>query len=163
MNTQTTGFVQDKPNVVLGTVGALVGALIGAALWVLVYQLGYIAAIVGIAMIFLAYKGYTILARGKDKKGVIIATVISVIVLFLAHIFCWGLELYNLLAAEYEITFMDSLLSLPSLLASDSELMMSFVKDLVIGYVLMAVGSFSFVRNLARQADMPETVTNTEE
>lgn len=148
MGTKTNGFEQN--NISVG--GLVTGVLIGVA-----FQQGYIAAIVGIAMIYPAYKGYTILAGGKDKKGIVIATVISVIALFLVCGLRWGLDLYNnMLAAGYELTYMDALFSLPSLLASDSERMVFFIKYLAIEYVAMAVCSFTIIKHLVKQVDMPE-------
>lgn len=65
-----------------GFLGALVGALIGSILWVVVSYLGYLAALVGLAMAYLAYSGYKI-AGGKLGKGmapIIIFTIILAII-----------------------------------------------------------------------------------
>lgn len=146
--------VQDvKSNVFLGTIGAIFGALIGAALWVIIYQSGFIASIAGIAIIFLAYKGYILLSKRKDIRAAVIATIISVVILTIAHFFCWGLDFYNELKIDYEITFLESLLLVPQtvfdseIIAEDSSIIVAFFKDLIIGFVLIGVGFFTYVRH----------------
>lgn len=46
-----------RSNPLLGMVGAFVGALLGAVLWVILYQIGIIASIAGIAIVYCACKG----------------------------------------------------------------------------------------------------------
>ena len=51
-----------------GILGALAGATIGAILWGILLMLGYVAALAGLAIGFLADKGYNLL-KGKQGKG----------------------------------------------------------------------------------------------
>lgn len=144
-----------KPNTILGVVGALVGALLGAVLWVVIYQLGYIAAIAGIAIIYLACKGYAILSGSKAYKGIIISFIIALIVLAGTHFFCWGLEIYQAYITDYDITLMDAILAVPSI-AFLEENIISFVKEALMGVVLLIVGVVPFVKN-ARRESMGDT------
>ena len=46
-----------RSNLPMGRLGAFLGSLIGVAAWVLVYQLGYIAGIIGLLLLICALKG----------------------------------------------------------------------------------------------------------
>lgn len=148
-NDMSGGGITAKPNVVLGIIGALVGALLGVAIWIGLYQLGVIASFAGVAISYFACFGYGLLSKSKALKGVIISVVISVLLLLAAHFFCWGLEIYNAFKAEYDITLMDAMRSLPAIVF-ETELMIDFVKELLIGLILIGVGSVQFFRK-ARQ------------
>lgn len=63
---------------VTGTIGALIGGLLGAVIWGLILNFGFVAAIVGLLIGFLAEKGYTIL-KGKRGKGKIIILIVVII------------------------------------------------------------------------------------
>lgn len=68
----------DNGTYVSGAIGALIGALIGAVAWALVLSAGYVASIIGLAIVFLADKGYDLL-RGRQGKGKIVILILSVI------------------------------------------------------------------------------------
>ena len=52
-------------------IGAFLGALLGCVLWIIIYRLGYIAGIAGAVIGICAMKGYEMLGKHLDKKGVI--------------------------------------------------------------------------------------------
>lgn len=141
-----------RSNVILGTVGAILGALLGSIIWVVIYQFGYIAALAGIAIVIGAFKGYTLLSKRNDIKAAVISIVVSVIVVFLAHCFCWGLDIYNAFSGEIGISFFEALKAVPQFVFSP-DLIGDFLLDLIIGYFLMAVGSFTFIRTAIKNAD----------
>lgn len=150
-NESTFGEVQGKEsNVILGIIGAVVGAFLGSIVWFFIYQLGYIASIAGLAIIVGAYKGYVLLAKKKDLKGVVIATVISIIVLCLVCYFCWGFSLFTQLA-EYEITLTESLMLVPEAIAGDEQLIMEFVKEILMGLIIIFVGAVPYFRSVLRE------------
>lgn len=62
-----------------GFLGALLGSAIGAVLWAVVLYMGYVASIVGLAIGWLAEKGYTLL-KGRQGKGKIAILIIAVII-----------------------------------------------------------------------------------
>lgn len=161
-NVNLNGEVRSS-NVLLGTIGAILGALLGAALWIIIYQLGYVAAIAGIAIVFCSYKGYTLLSKRKEGKAAIIAIIVSVIVLCLAHYFCWGLEIYNQLKTDYEVTLMEAMKLVPTfvfdkeMISTDSEVIIGFFRDLAIGLVLIGVGYFSYIRKDLRPEENKES------
>lgn len=139
--------VRSKP--LLGVVGAIVGALLGAVLWFILYQLGYIASIAGIAIVFCACKGYTLLSKSSGLGGMIAAIVISVAVLVGAVFFCWGYDIYSELVTEYGITLWDAILSVP-VIAFDPDFVVEFAKELLIGLILIGVGGAPFIRQASR-------------
>lgn len=138
--------IETRPNVLLGVIGATVGALVGAAMWVGLYQLGVIASAAGVAIIYLACKGYSLLSKSKDLKGVVIATAISVVVLLAAHFLCWGLEIYSVYSVNYDITLLDAILEVPSL-AFTEDYIIDFCKELLIGLILIGLGVAPFVKS----------------
>lgn len=142
---------ENKPKLMLGTIGAIVGAALGSVLWVVIFYFGYVASIAGIAIIFCAYKGYTLLSKQKGKIGAIIATIVSVIMLCIAHYFAWGLDIHRAFSPDYDITLWDALMS-THVFIFDPEYLFDFFKDLIIGFLLIGVGFFYYVR-----ADMKKT------
>lgn len=136
-----------KSNIFLGSIGALVGAMVGAVLWVVLYQVGIIASLAGIAIVALACKGYQLLGKALDLKGVLVAILIAVLVLLGAHVFCWGLEIYNAFQAEYDMTLWDGILMIPEVVKTN-DLMIDFVKELAMGLVLICVGGTPYVKKV---------------
>lgn len=142
-----------RSNPFLGIIGALAGALAGAVLWIVLYQIGIIASIAGIAIIALACKGYALLSRHLDGKGVVFCIIIAALVLVAAHFFCWGLEIYDLYKEEYAITLLDGILSVPEVVFSGDSAI-GFVKDLMIGFVLIGVGVTPYVKKILHDRNM---------
>lgn len=142
-------IVEVRSNPLLGVVGALVGALLGAVLWVILYQIGIIASIAGIAIAYCACKGYTLLSKSGKLGGIIVAIAISVVVLVGAVFFCWGLTLYSELITEYDLTLWDAILSVPTI-AFTADFVVEFVKELLIGFILIGVGGMPFIRQAIR-------------
>ena len=62
----------------MGALGAFLGAAIGAVVWALVLNMGYVAALVGLLIGWLAEKGYTLL-KGKQGKGKIVILVLAIV------------------------------------------------------------------------------------
>ena len=54
-----------------GFVGALLGALVGAIVWALVLSIGYVAAIIGLLIFWLANKGYQLLGGPRGRKKIV--------------------------------------------------------------------------------------------
>lgn len=136
----------EGPNVFLGIVGSVVGALLGAVLWVVLYQFGIIVSVAGIAIIYCAYKGYSMLYKSKTMAGVVISIIISVLVLVAAHCLCWGLDIYKI-GAEHGMTLLDAIAAVPQIALSEG-LVIDFFRDLAIGLVLIGVGASSFIRDI---------------
>lgn len=131
-----------KGSVLLGVVGSFIGAIIGGILWIIVYQIGYVAAIVGIVAVICAYKGYTLFSGKKDIKAAIISVIMAAAVLFLAHCLCLSI----VISTEFGVSFFEAVAATPAILA-EPEIFGEFMLDLLYGYIFMAVGAFAFIKN----------------
>jgi len=149
---------EKKGNVFTGIVGALLGSLIGVALWVIVYQLGYIAGIVGLVMTVCCMKGYVMFGGKLDIAGLIISLVIAVVMLYFAENIALAVEIYNQFKGEYDITFISAFRSIPEFL-KEADVSQPFFTDLGIGYLLMIVTSISVIRSTYRQANLQSEMT----
>lgn len=129
-----------KSHLVPGLVGAFLGSLIGAALWVAIYKLGYIAGIAGAVTGICAMKGYEMLGKFLDKKGVVGSVIIMLLTIYLANRLAWSWEAYDALK-DYGYTFADSYRELDMIL-SETNLTAGYYGDLVIGYILTLLCSF---------------------
>ena len=157
MEAQNTEVKSKKGNMLTGLVGAFLGSLVGVVVWVLIYQLGYIAAIGGLVMVVAVLKGYEIFGGRLSLGGTIACVVLSVVMLFLAHYSCYAFEVYKVLAAEYDVGFFECFQALPAFF-EDGDLMTSVIGELVIGYLLMAVGGVSAIVSAFRKSNPNSTV-----
>lgn len=151
--TESTYSEEVRSNPFLGIVGALVGALAGAVLWIVLYQIGIIASIAGIAIIALACKGYDMLSKRLDGKGIVFCIIIAALVLIAAHFFCWGFEIYNLYKEDYGITLVDAVLSVPEMVSFNG-LTLEFIKELLIGFVLIGVGVTPYIKKMLHDRNL---------
>ena len=144
---------KNKPgNLLLGLIGAVIGAVPGVVLWLLIYRLGYIAAVCGLLLAFGAVKGYSILGKRLDKKGTVVSVIVSVVMLTAALMLCYGWALYDVFGPE-GFSFLDCILAVPTTLAVYPEILASFVGEFIIGLLLTGVGSFASVKRLYQQAN----------
>lgn len=137
---------EDTGSYISGFLGALLGAAFGAVLWAIVLYLGYVAAIVGFLIGWLAEKAYNLL-HGKQGKGKIVILLIAVV---------FGVALGTALGETFLLTnminsgelagftFSDMPLLLLILLA-DSEYMSIVAGNIVIGLLFAALGVFSLI------------------
>lgn len=143
---------QEKGSVITGLVGALLGSLVGVAAWVVVYQLGYIAAVVGLIMVICTFKGYEKFGGKRNRTGVVLCTLLSVVMLLFAEQLSLAVELYQVFSEYYIMTFFDAFRMVPAVLAEESEVLTSVIGEMVIAYLLMFLGAFSVIRSAFRSA-----------
>lgn len=139
LQARQAAVLSQKSNLVAGLVGAFIGAMIGCALWILIYKLGYIAGIAGLAIGVCAMKGYEILGGCLDRKGVIGSVIIMIVMVFLANKLSWAWDAYDALGI-YGWSFTECFQYLGEILA-ESDLTGSYFSELAIGYVLTAIAS----------------------
>lgn len=125
-------------NLVGGLVGAFLGALIGSVLYVVVYQLGYIAGVCGFVMAVLALKFYEKLGGCLDLKGVIASIVVVMIMVFVSNKLAWSWSAYSALK-DSGWTFFDCFRELDYIIET-LELKGSYTSDLVVGFLISAIG-----------------------
>lgn len=86
---------QKKENWLAGTVGAFLGSLIGAGAIILLGQLGYVAALSGIAMAICAIKGYELLGGKLSTKGIISSIIVMIIMVYVGNRIDWSISVAN--------------------------------------------------------------------
>lgn len=148
-----------KGNIVTGLVGALFGALIGVALWVLIYQVGRIAAIVGLVLVVCTIKGYEKFGGKLNVGGIVISLIIAIGMLFLAENIAVAIDIYNEFKVEYDINFFDAFNSIPEFLSKSSDLRAAYAHDLGYGYLCMLIGGASSVMALYKNANLKHEMT----
>ncbi|MBR3593435.1 MAG: hypothetical protein IKL44_02050 [Clostridia bacterium] len=144
-----------KENVVAGVFGALLFSLVGGILWFVLYQVGFIAGISGLAGVFCAIKGYTIFAKKESIKGIVIAVVAAIIMIVIAWYVCMAKDVYDLFQdlyasgdVYYTITFGEALSrSIPFL--SEVDVLSDYIVDLLIGLGLCIFVAASYVKSAA--------------
>ena len=87
--------LDQNENMIAGIAGAFLFSLAGAVIYFLLYMVGYIAAISGLVGVVCAIKGYAIFAKKESIKGIVIASVISLLVMVLAWYFSISYEIYD--------------------------------------------------------------------
>ena len=129
-----------------GALGALLGSVLGAILWGIVLSVGYVAALVGFVIGWLAEKGYTLL-KGKQGKGKLAILIVAVIFgVLLGTLLPYGVELINMgfsLDAVPEMIFL--------LISTDAEVSGSVVTNALMGLVFAALGVFGLLRKTGRE------------
>lgn len=138
---QNEELASQKSNLVSGIIGAVLGAMLGAVLWILIYKLGYIAGIAGAAMGLLAMKGYEMLGKCLDKKGVVVSVIVMFIMIYFANRVAWTWEAYGVFQ-EYgselngvNFTFGEIFQSIEKMI-KEIDCERQYYADLVIGYLL---------------------------
>lgn len=142
----------ESSNWLFGTVGALFGSLLGVALWIIIYQLGYLAGIAGAVTVVCAMVGYEKLGKKLDVKGVIISVIISIVMIYFAHKLAVSIGAYR----EFQdmgmkVKFSDIYRDLYKMLEAVDG-MKDYYRDLFVGYALFLVGGVSSIANAWREA-----------
>ena len=140
----------EKSQLIPGIVGALFGSLIGVALWVIIYRLGFISALAGMVMGVCSLKGYELLGKKLDTKGVIVCIVIMLGMVYLANKLAWTLDAYSVLK-QYDWSFSECFREMNYILDT-LDLTGDYIRDLVMGYALTALGSFSLIWNAMKSS-----------
>ena len=131
-----------------GFVGALLGSALGAVLWAVVMYFGYVASIVGLAIGWLAERGYTLLKgrQGKGKIAILIVTIILGVVLgnFGADIITAVIMINS---GELPVFVYGDLPALIAfLLLEDPEYAAATVRYILMGLVFAALGVWGLLR-----------------
>lgn len=147
-----------KENVLAGIVGAFLFSLAGGIVWFLLYQIGFLAALSGIVGVICAIKGYSIFAKRESVKGVVISSVIAFLVIVIAWYLCISYDVYLAYQdwyangeVDFTLTFFESIRA-AVLFLEDSEILVAYLKDLVIGLIFCVIGAFGYVKSAIGRA-----------
>lgn len=137
----------------MGALGAFLGAAIGAVVWAIVLNMGYLAALVGLLIGWLAEKGYTLL-KGKQGKGkiaiLIVAIIFGVVLGTFAADFITVVDLIN--AGELPGLTVGNVPSfIFYLLVSDSEYLTATLGNVGLGLLFAALGVFTLLRKASAE------------
>lgn len=136
-----------------GLLGALLGATVGAVVWAVVLLLGYLTALVGLLIGWLAEKGYTLL-KGKQGKGKIAILIVAIIFgVLLGTVGAYGISLANEIAqgTVEGFTYGDIPGLLLVLVLEDAAFRSSVIGNVVMGLLFAALGAYVVVRNTGRE------------
>lgn len=149
---------EDPGSYASGLIGAFLGAALGAIVWAIVLNVGYVAAIVGFLIGWLAEKGYELLngKRGKGKVVILIFAVIFGVLLGTAIGEIAAIALMIVSGELYDMTMGDLPLLLGYLL-TDSEYMLSVLADIGLGIVFAALGVISLLIRAGREVSDVKT------
>lgn len=139
---------EETGNYFTGLLGALLGAAVGAVLWAVIMYAGYIASIAGLAIGWLAERGYTLL-KGKNGKGKILILIIAVI--FGVLVGNLGADVITIAAMIGDgemgaMTFTDIPLFLTIMLTEDASYMQATLSNIGMGLLFAALGVWGLLR-----------------
>ena len=143
----------EKSNLLLGIIGALIGSLPGVALWMIVIQGHWIVGACGIVIFLGAMKGYGMLGKTVDTKGVVVCTLITIIAIFLANDF--GLRLSLVLDG---MSFEEVNRKWSRIMQNEDNQFL-YIENLVVGYILSAFCLVGSIRQSFRNASGSYTMT----
>lgn len=137
-------------NVIPGIVGAFLGSLVGVAMWIVVYNLGYIAGLSGAVMVICSMMAYKKFGKCLDLKGIIICVVLCIGMIYISQRLSLSIELYKEFNDYgYDVSFFDCYKNMFDVLdAADNK--SAFWGDLGMGYALFALASTSYIVSTIR-------------
>ena len=130
-----------------GIVGAFLFSLGGVVLYFILYQLNYIAGLVGFVTFTLANLGYGVFTgtRGKSSmKGVIVSIVVTVIMIAVSEFICLGYIVHQELGKEWGLTIFESMKMTPEVITY-SEMWGDVALELGLAYFLAALGAIGSI------------------
>lgn len=141
---------EKNENVIAGIVGALIGAIIGGGCIILFSQLGFIASVSGLILVFCTLGGYRFLGGQLSTKGIVVSILFVIITPYLADRIDWAILLVREMekyGAEYSISFSEAFEMIPELLRDGTLDMGEYVSNLVSIYIFALIGAFGTLRD----------------
>ncbi|MCM1569218.1 MAG: hypothetical protein NC081_07200 [Roseburia sp.] len=143
---------QKKENVVGGIVGALIGSLLGVLCIVLLSQLGYVAALSGVAMAVGVLKGYELLGGKLSKKGIVISIVIMLVMTYAGDRLDWAISLLGEGGgAEAGFNLFECYRMVPAMFKLEIIDITAYIANLVLLYVFVLLGAVPTIRSRVKE------------
>ncbi len=98
-----------------------------------------------------AMKGYSILGKNVDRKGVVVCILITIVMVFLANEFSIRLAMYFYAAKAQHMSFAEINRNW-SIFMSNDDFKLAYIKDLGMGYCLSAFAVFVTAKQAFRNA-----------
>ena len=142
-------ILSNKSKLIPGIVGALLGSLIGCLAYFLIWQLGFVSAFAGLITAVCAFKGYEMLGKTLDKKGVIVCVIVIIFAVFFSNKLVWAYTIYSELKSypdfnDYNINFFDCF-RVTGDLVKEAGLTGEYVGNIVMSLFMTALGSFGSI------------------
>ena len=141
-----------KENVIGGVVGALLGSLLGVVCIILLSQMGYVAALSGIAMAIGVLKGYELLGGKLTKKGIIIGSVIMLIMTYVGDRLDWAIVLLrDGGGADAGYNLFECYRLVPKMIELEMVEMSTYVGNPLLLYVFLLLGAVPTIISKVRE------------
>lgn len=143
---------QEAPgSYVTGFVGAFLGAVLGAILWAIVLNAGFVASVVGLAIGWLAEKGYR-LFQGKQGKGKIAILILVIIMgVMLGTFGADAIYLAGMVSEGALYTYSEIPLVITYLLANDNEYLIASLGNILMGLLFAGIGVFALLKKAGKE------------
>ncbi|MBR5272729.1 MAG: hypothetical protein IKU25_04965 [Clostridia bacterium] len=133
--------MENKEKVGAGILGAFLFSLVGVIIWIIIYQLGYLAAISGLIGVICAIKGYSVFAKKESIKGVVIAIIVMLIMMVVAWYAGLVISVYRELDGMFTIS---EAFDLTNYCFKDAEFRSGAIGDLVKGILFCVIGGVGY-------------------
>lgn len=135
----------------MGILGAFCGALLGGIIWAVIGALGYVSGWIGLLIIWLAVKGYTLFTQEEDKIGWALSIVFGLLIIapatYAANAWIYYQQLNESIPGYTSLW--DAFVQLPAYLTEYNE-WGTLIENLVMGYlfagvaaIYLGIGAFS--------------------
>ncbi len=167
MNDQQNSIPVTEERVGLGVLGAFLFSLAGGVLYVLLSMIGFYAAITGFVAAAGAILGYSLFAKRKSKRGVIISVIMAAVVLILAWYvsFCIDmLAVYELYYEAGDIQYVPTFFEYLPYSIYDLQINPMYFLNLLLSLVFAAIGSWRYIAQAlqdGKRADTPDFAPQT--
>ena len=133
----------------MGVLGAFLGSLVGVVVIIALSRLGIVAAVSGLVMSIAAMKGYEKLAGSLSRRGVIVTVALIVVMTFVADWIDWGI----VVADALHMDLVEAVLALPAVMDAGLIDMGSYLGNLAMLYVFVAVGAAATIASALRSPE----------
>lgn len=155
--------VLSSGNMSTGVLGAAIGGLVGVIPWTIVSIMGWFVGWLGFLIGLAAKKGYEI-GKGKETKakGITILVVVLLAVLLAEYIglslsLTWSwMDMYP--EAGFVVNLYDAFTQLPLILMQDSEILVTVIFDVILGWVFAILGVFSTLKQIFLSAKIATAI-----
>lgn len=160
--------ISQPANPVMGILGAIIFSLIGCAVWILIGKLGYISYLGGIAMAFSTIFGYHLFGKRFDTLGLIISIVIVLVMVFVSNMFIYAWQIVSEPGIEEALSLLGyegffgvffglfdlmKEVDLYAGLEGLDSMTGSFIRDLVIGYIISGIATVAIGVSMLKKTD----------
>lgn len=139
--------VQERENVLMGTVGALLGSLAGVVVMVILDRLGFVAALSGIVMMLGAVWGYNRFGKAASVKGLIISGVIAIGMVYVGNMVCVAITISQVMPYN----FFESLRSIQVQLENNPDFPDVYYGSLAQQYLFAGIGAILMIVQFVRE------------